>query len=130
MKQSNRKTKGLKNTTLFCDNCGDITVAVRPVKIILLITIIALNVADIATTFCGLSLGATELSPLFSVEAIPVKIVLTFLYAGLFVLAYNLSMKEGSSKGLHVLNITLFGLVGVYAVVVANNLVGIILWGM
>jgi len=35
MEQLNRKTKGTKNTPLFCDNCGDITVAVRPVTIIL-----------------------------------------------------------------------------------------------
>jgi len=99
-------------------------------KIILLITLITLNVADVASTLHGFSLGATELNPLFSVELIPAKLVVSLVYAGLFVLAYNLCVKEGFSKGLHVLNITLFGLVGIYIAVVANNLTGIILWGM
>lgn len=101
-------------------------------QIILLITFIALNVADIATTLCGLSLGATEFNPLFSVKAITFKLAVTLLYAGLFVLTYNLSMKESFSKGLRVLNINLLVLVGIYVVVVANNLVVITLtsWGM
>jgi len=115
------------------------------IKLILLITLITLNVVDVATTLYGLSLdgtkftvvtpddftlGVTELNPFFSMEAILVKIVVSLVYAGLFVLAYNLCVKEGFSKGLHVLNVTLFGLVGLYIAVVANNLTGIILWGM
>lgn len=98
-------------------------------KLVLLVTLITLNVADVATTLHGLSLGAAELNPLFSVELIPAKLAASLIYAGLFVLAYNLCTKEGFSKGLHVLNVTLFGLVGIYIAVVTNNL-GIVLWGM
>lgn len=99
-------------------------------KIILLIMLITLNVADITTTLHGLSLGATELNPLFSVGLIPAKLAASLVYAGVFVLAHNLCVKEGFIKGLHALNITLFGLVGLYIAVVTNNLAGIVLWGM
>jgi len=99
-------------------------------KIILLITIIALNIADVATTLYALPLGVTELNPFFSVKQIPAKIVASLVYAGFFLLTYNRCMKIGFSKGLHILNFTLYGLLGIYTVVVTNNLIQIILWGI
>lgn len=99
---------------------------------ILLITLAILNVADVATTLYGFSIGASELNPLFSVNLIPYKLLLTVVYAGIFVLAYKFCTTKNVPKGLLVLNVNLLALVGIYTAVIVNNLavLAIIIWGM
>lgn len=94
-------------------------------QVTLLVLLVALNLADLATTLYGLRLGGTELNPLFSRESAPFKICIVSVYAGLFTAAYRLCLKEGFSKGLWILNVNLLILIGIYLVVVGNNLVGI-----
>lgn len=100
---------------------------------ILLLLLVTLNVADLITTIYGLSLGASELNPLFpempftSKESLITKIGLPFLYSGLFLITSWLYKKERFLKGLQLLKINLLVLVGVYLIVVTNNLLGIIL---
>jgi len=98
----------------------------------LLFLLVALNLADIITTIYGISLGGSELNPLFpgesfiTRESLIIKICLVIVYAGIFIVSYKLCKKESFIKGLWVLNIQLLVLVGIYIVVVGNNLLGII----
>jgi len=97
----------------------------------LLITLITLNVADVATTLHGFSIGAAELNPLFSVNLIPLKLLLTVVYAGIFVAAYKFCAAKNVPKGLLALNVNLLVLVGIYTAVIVNNLTILtIIWGI
>ena len=96
------------------------------IQLLLLATLFLLNLVDVASTFYGLSLGATELTPLFSRESVGLKICLPLVYAGVFAVTYRLCSKRAFSAGLRILNVNLLILVGIYAVVVANNVFGIV----
>lgn len=103
---------------------------------------LALNLADIATTLYGFSLDASEIrgysidvnesnqffpgKSFITRESLFIKVCLSIVYVGIFIAAYRLCIKEGLSKGLWILNATLFILIGIYTVAVANNLLGII----
>jgi len=104
--------------------------------------VVALNLVDIVTTIHGFSLDGIEIrgysldasegnllfpgKSFIARESLFIKVCLSIVYAGAFIAAYRLCMKESFSKGLWILNITLVVLIGIYAVVVANNLLGII----
>ena len=98
-------------------------------KILLLLVI--LNLTDIVTTVYSLSLGGSEINPLFSekpfinVESLTIKIGLPLVYIGVFTVTSKLCKKREFSKGLWLLNINLLFLVGFYLIVVTNNLLGI-----
>ena len=91
---------------------------------LLLIALIALNFADVATTLYGLRLGGVELNPLFRMESLPVKVVLPFVYASLFLFSHRFC-QDHYAKGLRILDVNLAVLIMIYVVIVANNLVGI-----
>lgn len=94
-------------------------------QILLLIVLVILNLADIATTFYGLSIGGSELNPLFQPEGVPIKIALPLMYAFLFLGSYQFCQKSRFKKGLKTLDINLAILIIIYVLVVANNLIGI-----
>ena len=94
-------------------------------QVLLLLILVILNLADVATTFYGLSIGGTELNPLFQPEGLPIKLALPFLYAFLFLATYHLCRKQSFVKGLWILDVNLVILIIIYLAVVMNNLVGI-----
>jgi len=97
----------------------------------LLFLLIVLNLTDVTTTFYGFSLGANEVNPLFPgqsfarPESLVIKIFLPVLYACLFTVTHRCCLKQGLSKGLQILNIGLFFLIGFYIIIVVNNLLQI-----
>ena len=104
---------------------------IKRIQILALLVLITLNITDIVTTIYGLSLGGSELNPLFpgesfiTRESLATKICLPIIETVLFFITYRLCQKEGFSKGLWILNIQLLALIGIYAFVVGNNLTGI-----
>jgi len=101
-----------------------------PIRILLFLLIV-FNLADIATTVYGFSLGAGELNPLFqrksfiTTESLMIKIVLSIVFTSVFTVSYRLCAREGFDKGKWMLNIILVILAGIYSVVLVNNLAAI-----
>jgi len=80
-----------------------------------------LNLADIGLTYYGLSLGATELNPLFFRQTIPVKLGLPIVLAFLFVLTVHYARKEKLKWAENMVKITVSFLVAFYLVIVVWN---------
>ena len=95
-------------------------------RILLLIALFVLNVADVATTFYGLSIGGKELNPLFRLQRLDVKISLPFIYGLFWLVSYALCERHGFKRGLSILNINLVLVTLIYALVVINNIIGIL----
>jgi len=99
-------------------------------QVLLLSLIIALNLLDATTTIYSLCylgamphIEARELNPLFRIENLPIKLAMPLVYALAFLVCYHFCRRIGFVKGLKILNLTLAGLVAIFAVVVANNLI-------
>ena len=92
---------------------------------VFLLLLIVLNLADVATTFYGLSIGGSELNPLFKPEGLSIKLALPIIYAFLFLVCHRFCLKLGFMKGLRILDVKLAVLIIIYMIVVANNLFGI-----
>lgn len=99
---------------------------------ILLFLLFVLNLADIATTIYGFSLGAGELNPLFQGKSIITtgslitKICLTLIFISIFTMSYKLCPQKYFAEGRWILNTNLVIVVGMYLGVVINNLTLII----
>jgi len=88
----------------------------------MLTLLFALNLADAATTLYGLSHGAVELNPLFDAQALEGKIAVPVLFAGIWLFTYAYCDKHGYEKLKAVLKALLAVLLGLYTIVVCNNL--------
>jgi len=88
----------------------------------LLAFLFTLNLADAATTLYGLSLGATELNPLFRVQSLWGKLVAPVFFAVLWLFLYAYCDTQGYVKTKLTLKTLLAVVLGLYLFVVCNNL--------
>ena len=94
--------------------------------LMVLLVIIALNVADVWTTMQILGKGGIELNPIFkeiNEQAIIFKMGFIFFASALIVKAYNQAIKEDSKPAKAIIWTVLIGLSVSYSYVVLNNTV-------
>jgi hypothetical protein len=87
-----------------------------------LVALFTLNLADAATTLHLLSFGATELNPLFGLQTLEGKIAAPAFFAVSWILTYAYCDRHGHEKLKAALKALLAVLLGLYALIVCNNL--------
>jgi len=97
--------------------------------LVALLVLFALNVADITVTSIGLSLGATELNPIYHMQgfqtAFLTKLAVMLIAMPIYMITYAY-LRRNFPNYVQVLWILLYLLIGFYGFILGNNVIQLV----